>query len=215
MTNPCPEERTLRAPTQRERPRPRKQAILAAARHARNFTIPPGIGDVHGAGAAPPHCSMGRSLATHTAKPSLGTGSMPASRNVSRTKRWRSLSAKSGTSVTAANSEANWALFPPAGIPASSTPAGSRGCPPAPPGRRRAERPHDRRTAAAAQCRGPFRARPWGAPVGECWTRWHPTSAALSPTRRNAWRTGLVEPALQVGEGSNGSSACGCSRRTR
>jgi len=32
------------------------------------------------------HCNKGFSLATHTAKPSIATGSMPASRSVSRTK---------------------------------------------------------------------------------------------------------------------------------
>lgn len=42
--------------------------------------------------AASLYCSIGRNLATHTAKPSRGTGSMPAACRVSRTKRWRSLS---------------------------------------------------------------------------------------------------------------------------
>jgi len=44
------------------------------------------------------------SLATQTANPSIAMGSMPASRKVSRTKRWRSFSAFKATSVTAANS---------------------------------------------------------------------------------------------------------------
>src|SRR6266478_9783004 len=52
------------------------------------------------------HWIVGFSFGTQVAKWSTPTGSIPASRRVSRTKRWRSFSGSRGTSVTAANSEA-------------------------------------------------------------------------------------------------------------
>jgi hypothetical protein len=53
------------------------------------------------------YCNSGLSLATQTADASMGTGSIPASRSVSRTNRCRRFPSSRATSAIAANSDLN------------------------------------------------------------------------------------------------------------